>query len=116
MLRYVLLGIFFFLLWRAVRPYVTPQLKGKPEGPTPLPPPRTNASPSKDEIDGKTPHEILGVRRDAAWTDVQSAYKRLVGEYHPDKASNLAPEVRSLMTERTRQLNRAYEILSKRKR
>jgi len=115
MFRYALLAMVLFLVWRAVKPYISgPQLKSGAD-PEKLPPPKRKLSPDEERIDGKTPYEVLGVKKGDTWESIQDAYKRKIGEYHPDKAEHLAPEVKQLMAERTKQLNKAFEALSKRR-
>ena len=112
-LRFVLFAILAYLLVRTVRQYM-PRAPKKIAAPkkkkrAPLPPP----PPPEETIDGKTPHEVLGVSRDASAKEIRAAYQKLVKEYHPDRAATLAPEIREIAEKRTRQLNRAYEILTK---
>lgn len=44
---------------------------------------------------------------------VRLAYRRLVGQYHPDKVAGLGSELRRLAESKTRELIRAYESLEK---
>ncbi|NUO49553.1 MAG: DnaJ domain-containing protein [Polyangiaceae bacterium] len=114
-LRFVLFAILAYLLVRTVRQYMPkapkqiPPAKKKRKKRAPLPPP----PPPEETIDGKTAHEVLGVSRDASAKEIRAAYQKLVKEYHPDRAATLAPEIREIAETRTRQLNRAYEILTK---
>lgn len=112
-LRFVLFALLAYLLVRTLRQYmpkapkqIPPAKKKKKRAPLPPPPP-------EETIDGKTPHEVLGVSRDASAKEIRAAYQKLVKEYHPDRAATLAPEIREIAETRTRQLNRAYEILTK---
>jgi len=114
LLRYLLLAVLFFLLYRAFRPYVMAALALPPKPapkPKPLPPPA--AALEEERIGGKLAHEVLGVAKDASPEAVHQAYLKRVREYHPDKTAHLASEIQTLAGERTRDLNRAYEILSK---
>lgn len=106
MLRYILLGLFVYLLWRAVRPYVVADKPAERRVPKPKEPER---------IGGRLPHEVLGVRASATFSEIQDAYRKLVREVHPDKADKLDAEARARAHERTKQLNRAYDILAKRR-
>ena len=54
-------------------------------------------------------HETLGVDRDASHEDIVAAYRRMIGQYHPDKVATLAPEVRELAERRSVAINAAYE-------
>lgn len=111
-LRLVLFAILAYLVVRTVRRYM-------PEAPKKIPAPKRKKkaplppAPPEETIDGKTPYEILGIERDATAKEIRVAYQRLVKEYHPDRAATLAPEIREIAEKRTRQLNRAYAILTK---
>jgi DnaJ-domain-containing protein 1 len=60
-----------------------------------------------------SPRDTLGVQRSATWDEIQTAYKKRVAEYHPDKVATSAPEIRELAEKRLRELNDAYAVLSK---
>jgi DnaJ-class molecular chaperone len=99
-----------YLLWRAAKPYVTDKPKprvGEKKKRAALPP--------EDRIDGKLPHEILGVARDAPFSDVQASYRRLAHETHPDKTAQLSAAERAEADARMKRINQAYAALSKRK-
>jgi DnaJ-class molecular chaperone len=106
LLRYILLGLFVYLLWRAVRPYVVTE-KAAPR--------RVPKAKEPERIGGRLPHEVLGVRDHAPLSEVQDAYRKLVREVHPDKVDKEDADARARAHERTKQINRAYEILSKRR-
>jgi molecular chaperone DnaJ len=52
-------------------------------------------------------YEVLGVHRDAAPEDIKSAFKKLVGQYHPDRHPG-DPTAH----ERFKEINLAYQVLS----
>jgi molecular chaperone DnaJ len=52
-------------------------------------------------------YEVLGVRRAAAPEEIKSAFKRLAGQYHPDRNQN-DPTAH----ERFKEINLAYQVLS----
>lgn len=55
---------------------------------------------------------ILGLPPDADRDEVKKAYRRLMKEFHPDKAANMSPADRRHFEERSKEINRAYgEIL-----
>jgi hypothetical protein len=56
------------------------------------------------------PFEALGVARDASPSQIRAAYRELVGRYHPDK--HRGNPLEELASEKLRDINRAYEILS----
>jgi len=51
-------------------------------------------------------YEILGVPRNATLDEIKAAYRRLALKWHPDR--NKSPEA----TEKFKQINQAYEVLS----
>jgi len=60
----------------------------------------------------KSPHEILGVRPDASIDEIKEAFRERVKMYHPDNVpAHLAPELRQLAEERTKEINEAYHTL-----
>lgn len=56
---------------------------------------------------------VLGLDATADWVAVRRAYRKLVGDYHPDKVANLPEGFQHFASERTRQLIQAYEHLKK---
>ncbi|MEJ2589204.1 MAG: DnaJ domain-containing protein [Deltaproteobacteria bacterium] len=61
--------------------------------------------------DPKDPYTILGVARDASQEDIRSAYRRLAGQYHPDKVLHLGKEFRDLAEIRFKEIQAAYDAL-----
>jgi hypothetical protein len=72
------------------------------------PPPRGGAEPEASD-----PYAILGVARAASNDTVESAYRRLMSEYHPDRVATAAPEIRALAETRARALNQAYDAIKR---
>lgn len=73
--------------------------------PAPPPPPRRSAL---DEA-----YAVLGLRSTATDTEIKAAYRRMIGQHHPDKlVAAGAPEdrVRSA-TAKTQQIRKAYELI-----
>jgi DnaJ-domain-containing protein 1 len=56
-------------------------------------------------------HRILGVPPDADAATIRRAYQEKMHQFHPDKVASLAPELRALAEERTKELNAAYARL-----
>src|SRR5258708_9339956 len=52
-------------------------------------------------------YEVLGVRRDATPEEIKSAFKKLAGQYHPDRNQS-DPTAH----ERFKEINLAYQVLS----
>lgn len=55
------------------------------------------------------PYAMLGLEREASDQDVDQAYRRLISQYHPDRLSGAAPELRAQAEARAAELNRAYD-------
>jgi DnaJ-like protein len=53
-------------------------------------------------------HEILGVKPDAPFEAIYSAFQSKVQQYHPDRTEGLGPELRSLAAGKIEELNAAY--------
>ena len=59
--------------------------------------------------------ELLGVSRWTNREDVKKAYRRLMGQYHPDKmlARGCTEEELHLATAKVQDIKRAYELVGK---
>ena len=60
----------------------------------------------------KNPHEILGVPKNATEEQIKTAYHELARKYHPDNFSDST--MKELANEKMREINEAYDILSRR--
>lgn len=58
------------------------------------------------------PYEVLGVNRGATKEDIRYAYLDIIKQYHPDKVCHLGSEFQCLAEEKTRAINRAYDMLN----
>lgn len=61
----------------------------------------------------KTPYEILGVTPEASREEIKTAYRILVSQYHPDKVTHLGQEFQDLAEQRFKEIQDAYQKLSK---
>jgi DnaJ-domain-containing protein 1 len=61
-------------------------------------------------------YETLGLAPDASDSDVEQAYRRLMSQYHPDKVSGAAEEIRALAETRAQSINTAYEAILRERR
>jgi len=52
---------------------------------------------------------VLGVSPNATRSEIASAYRALISQYHPDKVARLGPEIRAVAERKSAELNRAYE-------
>jgi len=57
--------------------------------------------------------ERLELPADANDTAIKAAYRRLALEYHPDRLGNVSPKLRKLAEDQLREINLAYESLTK---
>ena len=76
-------------------PEAVPQLVGVVVAPLPTP-----------------PHEDVAGRGDAdeaSDAEVEQAYRRLIGQYHPDRLQGAAPELQRQAEAKARELNAAYD-------
>uniref|UniRef100_A0A6M2FBT5 J domain-containing protein n=1 Tax=Populus davidiana TaxID=266767 RepID=A0A6M2FBT5_9ROSI len=62
---------------------------------------------------GSCYYTILGIRRDASFSDIRSAYRKLAMKWHPDKwAQNQSPGVGGEAKRRFQGVQEAYSVLS----
>lgn len=59
----------------------------------------------------RNPYEVLGVRPGASREEIESAYRRLVKEYHPDRVAHLGEELRELAHRKMIEIQEAYAQL-----
>lgn len=59
----------------------------------------------------KSPYDILGVDKSAAWSEIQAAYKNKAKQYHPDKLSHLGEEFSTLANKKFLEIQQAYAKL-----
>ncbi len=63
------------------------------------------------------PYRVLGLTQEASDAEVDLAYRRLISQYHPDKLSGAADELRRQADSKARAINAAHDrILTLRKR
>lgn len=60
-------------------------------------------------------YKILEIPPDASNEEIKKAYRRMAKKYHPDKLSQLGPEVKKAAKEKFQAIQEAYETLKKRK-
>lgn len=58
------------------------------------------------------PYEVLGVPENASDEEIRAAYRKQVKRYHPDQFQD--NPLKELATEKLKEVNEAYEMLSKR--
>jgi hypothetical protein len=68
--------------------------------------------------DRDNPYRVLGLTDEATDAEVDRAWRRLIAQYHPDKLTGVADELRRQAETRARAINAAYDriqVLRKRK-
>jgi DnaJ-domain-containing protein 1 len=55
--------------------------------------------------------KTLGVVEAAGAEEISAAYRKLAQIHHPDKGTNLEPEVREYSEQRMKEINAAYALL-----
>ena len=55
------------------------------------------------------PYRVLGLTDEATDAEVDLAYRRLITQYHPDKLTGVADELRRQAETRAREINGAYD-------
>lgn len=63
----------------------------------------------------RPPHEVLGISKSASAEEARRAYLALVRQVHPDRSSELSPELKRLAEARTKELNQAYDAVVKKR-
>jgi len=63
---------------------------------------------NESDLDKKRWHDILEVSENASIPEIQSAYRKKIAQYHPDKVVNLGKEIRDIALEKTKEINLAY--------
>jgi pyruvate/2-oxoglutarate dehydrogenase complex dihydrolipoamide acyltransferase (E2) component len=61
-------------------------------------------------------HEVLELPPTADIADIRIAYRRKIGQYHPDRVANLGPELRAMAERLSKEINLAYEEARKTRR
>jgi len=68
-------------------------------------------SKTSDAEESKSPHDILGVSKNAGPEEIRAAYRKAVQAYHPDHVAHLGPELRDLAQKKFVEIQKAYETL-----
>ena len=80
---------------------------------------KTSQQSQKEHASGKndtdrSAYDILGLGKNASWSQIQTAYKNKAKQYHPDKLSHLGEEFSTLANEKFLEIQEAYLKLKKR--
>jgi DnaJ-domain-containing protein 1 len=79
-----------------------------PRAEPPPPPPQTETTLTLDAA-----LSILGLTRRTTPEELKQAYRDRIREYHPDKVAHLGSELRQLAERKAKEINAAYEYVSK---
>ncbi len=63
----------------------------------------------RHESGAEDPYRVLGISPGAAKEEIQSAYRKLASQYHPDKVAHLGAEFQELAEKRFKEIQHAYE-------
>lgn len=61
------------------------------------------------------PYAVLGLTPEASQAEVEQAYRRLISQYHPDRMTGVADELRKQAEVRAGEINRAYKQIKSRR-
>ena len=56
---------------------------------------------------------VLQLNRPFTSDQLRAAYRQRMSQYHPDKVSSLAPEFRELAESKSKEINRAFDLLAR---
>ena len=59
----------------------------------------------------QSPHDILGVPKNASRDEIKAAYRKRVNQYHPDKVAHLGEEFQHLAEKRFKEIQQAFDAL-----
>ena len=62
---------------------------------------------------GFDPYRVLALSRTASKAETRAAYRALIAKYHPDKVMHLGQEFQDIATNKTQEIIRAYEMLTR---
>ncbi|MCG5077492.1 J domain-containing protein [Paraburkholderia tagetis] len=56
---------------------------------------------------------VLQLNRPFTTEQLRAAYRQRMSQYHPDKVSSLGPEFRELAESKSKEINRAFDLLAR---
>lgn len=57
----------------------------------------------------KTWYEVLEVSQQSSLSEIKDAYRKKISMYHPDKVSDMGPEINEIAQIKSKEINSAYE-------
>jgi DnaJ-domain-containing protein 1 len=76
-----------------------------------LDPNKDKNAPKKNEVSDFDPYLVLGLSYNSNLEEIKTAYRKKIATCHPDKVSEMAPEIRHLAEEMAKKINLAYNRL-----
>ena len=72
-------------------------------------PPRPDAG----NADVAWAYRVFGLPEDASDAQIDRAYRKLMGQYHPDRVAGAAPDLQKIAEQKSREINAAYDRIQK---
>lgn len=57
----------------------------------------------------ENPYRMFGLTAEASDAELEQAYRRMISQYHPDKLSGVAPELRAQAEKKAGEINAAWD-------
>ena len=73
----------------------------------------SHGRPFGSRVNTKSSYDILGVSPKSSRNKITKRYRELVRQYHPDKVAHMAVEFREIAEKRIKEINRAYDELTR---
>ncbi|MFN3703373.1 J domain-containing protein [Thermomonas sp.] len=58
-------------------------------------------------------YRVFGLPEDASDAQIDRAYRKLMGQYHPDRVAGAAPDLQKIAEQKSREINAAYDRIQK---
>lgn len=58
-------------------------------------------------------YRVFDLPENASNADIDRAYRKLMGQYHPDRVAGAAPDIQKLAEQKSREINAAYDRIQK---
>ena len=58
-------------------------------------------------------YRVFGLPEDASDAQIDRTYRKLMGQYHPDRVAGAAPDLQKIAEQKSREINAAYDRIQK---